>query len=126
MRLAVFHVVPQRQVTAIHMPLRLGAAILSRMRSPVTSRSNWANDNSTFRVRRPIDVVVLKLLGDRHEGGALPIKGLNDAGEIRQGSRQPVNLVDQDHVDQSPAQVGQQPLQGGGRSRVPPEKPPSS
>src|SRR5947208_15070225 len=29
------------------------------MRSEVTSRSNWANDNSTFSVSRPIEVVVL-------------------------------------------------------------------
>ena len=42
------------------MPLRFEAAILSRMRSAVTSRSNWAKDRSTFRVSRPIDVVVLK------------------------------------------------------------------
>ena len=32
---------------------------MSRMRSEVTSRSNWANDKSTFRVSRPIEVVVL-------------------------------------------------------------------
>jgi hypothetical protein len=37
----------------------LEAAILSRMRSPVTSRSNWANDRRTFKVSRPILVVVL-------------------------------------------------------------------
>src|ERR1700747_56448 len=36
-------------------PLRLDAEILSRMRSEVTSRSNWANDSSTFRVATPID-----------------------------------------------------------------------
>ena len=42
-----------------HKPLRLEAAILSRMRSAVTSRSNWAKDKRTFRVNRPIDVVVL-------------------------------------------------------------------
>ncbi|NKA06667.1 hypothetical protein GO303_05031 [Ralstonia solanacearum] len=41
------------------MPLRLLAAILSRMRSPVTSRSNCAKDSSTFSISRPIDVVVL-------------------------------------------------------------------
>src|ERR1700731_4138872 len=41
------------------MPLRLEAAILSRMRSPVTSRSNWAKDSSTLSVSRPIEVVVL-------------------------------------------------------------------
>src|SRR4029453_2249872 len=29
------------------------------MRSPVTSRSNWAKDSSTFSMRRPIEVVVL-------------------------------------------------------------------
>src|SRR5712691_8330374 len=40
-------------------PLRLEAAILSRMRSEVTSRSNWANDNRTLSVSRPIEVVVL-------------------------------------------------------------------
>ena len=28
--------------------------VASRMRSEVTSRSNWANDNSTFKVSRPI------------------------------------------------------------------------
>jgi hypothetical protein len=43
----------------IHIPLCLEAAILSRMRSPVTSRSNWAKDKRTFRVSRPIEVVVL-------------------------------------------------------------------
>jgi hypothetical protein len=35
------------------MPFFFEAAILSRMRSPVTSRSNWAKDNSTLSVRRP-------------------------------------------------------------------------
>ena len=35
-------------------------AILSRMRSPVTSRSNWANDNKTLSVSLPMEFVVLK------------------------------------------------------------------
>src|SRR6266702_3037118 len=42
-------------------PLRLEAAILSRTRSEVTSRSNWANDSSTFSVSRPI---ILARAGD--------------------------------------------------------------
>jgi hypothetical protein len=42
-----------------HSPLRLEAPILSRIRSPVTSRSNWAKDKSTLRVSRPMEVVVL-------------------------------------------------------------------
>ena len=39
--------------------LEIRAAILSRMRSDVTSRSNWAKDRSTLSVNRPIEVVVL-------------------------------------------------------------------
>jgi hypothetical protein len=42
------------------MPFFLEAAILSRMRSPVTSRSNWAKESRMLRVSRPIEVVVLK------------------------------------------------------------------
>ena len=41
------------------MPFFFEAAILSRMRSPVTSRSNWAKDSNMLRVNRPMDVVVL-------------------------------------------------------------------
>src|SRR5271163_84756 len=41
------------------MPFFFEAAILSRIRSPVTSRSNWAKDRRTFRVNRPMLVVVL-------------------------------------------------------------------
>jgi hypothetical protein len=52
----------------------------------------------------------VELLGDRHEGGTLSIQGLNDAGEVHQGSCQPVDLVNHDHVNQSPAHVGQQSL----------------
>ena len=32
---------------------------MSRMRSPMTSRSNWAKESRILRVRRPIEVVVL-------------------------------------------------------------------
>jgi len=41
------------------MPLRLEAAILSRTRSPISSRSNWAKDSSTFSVSRPMLELVL-------------------------------------------------------------------
>src|ERR1700751_3296784 len=41
-------------------PLRWEAAILSRTRSPMTSRSNWAKESSTLRVSRPMLEVVLK------------------------------------------------------------------
>src|SRR5579859_866027 len=41
------------------MPFFFDAAILSRIRSPVTSRSNWAKDRSTLSVKRPMELVVL-------------------------------------------------------------------
>ena len=50
---------PSGGTPPIHMPLRLLAAILSRMRSPVTSRSNWAKDSRMLSINRPIEVVVL-------------------------------------------------------------------
>src|SRR5208283_924209 len=55
---------PSGGTPPIHMPLRLEAAILSRMRSPVTSRSNCANESRTFSVRRPIEVVVKRVVDD--------------------------------------------------------------
>src|SRR5918997_1438062 len=42
-----------------HRPFLLEAEILSRTRSPITSCSNWAKDNSTLSVSRPMEVVVL-------------------------------------------------------------------
>jgi hypothetical protein len=38
----------------------LDAATLSRIRSPVTSRSNWAKDKRTFSVSRPMLVVLVR------------------------------------------------------------------
>ena len=41
------------------MPFLREAANLSRMRSPITSRSNWAKESRMLSVSRPIEVVVL-------------------------------------------------------------------
>jgi hypothetical protein len=73
----------------IQRPFFLEAAILSRIRSPVTSRSNRAKDRSTLRVSRAIEVV----LGDRDEGDAAGIEELDDLGEIRERAREAVDLV---------------------------------
>jgi hypothetical protein len=51
--------IAERNDAPIQMPFLFEAAILSRIRSPVTSRSNWAKDKRTFRVNRPMLVVVL-------------------------------------------------------------------
>jgi hypothetical protein len=50
---------PSGGTPPIHIPLRFDAAILSLILSPVTSLSNWAKESNTFRVSRPIELVVL-------------------------------------------------------------------
>src|SRR3984893_10316964 len=50
---------PRGRLPPTQIPFRFDAAVLSRMRSEVTSLSNWANDKSTLSVSRPIEVVVL-------------------------------------------------------------------
>jgi len=87
----------------------MDAAILSWMRSPVTSRSNWANDQQHIQRQSSHRGGGVELRGDRHERGPLSIERLDDAGEVRQGARQPVDLVDND----PPANIGQQSLQRG-------------
>jgi hypothetical protein len=52
--------ITERDRSADPHPLALEAAILSRTRSPMTSRSNWAKDSRILRVSRPILDVVLK------------------------------------------------------------------
>ena len=50
---AVANIVTEWRRPPIHIPLRLDAATLSRIRSPMISRSNCANESRTLRVSRP-------------------------------------------------------------------------
>src|SRR5215813_15116694 len=102
---------PSGGMPPIHMPFFFEAAILSRTRSPTTSRSNWAKDSSTLSVSRPMLVVVLNCLCDRYERNAATVEDLYEFGEIGERSRQSVDLVDDDHIDLACLDVGQQALQ---------------
>ena len=62
-------------------------------------------------VSRPIEVVVLKRLGDADEGDAGAVEHLDQLREVHQRARQPVDLVDHDDVDQPLLDVGEQLLQ---------------
>ena len=81
------------------------------MRSPMTSRSNWAKDSSTLSVSRPIEVVVLNCCVTETNVTLLGIEDLDDLGEIGERPGQPVDLVDDDDVDPPRLDVGEQPLQ---------------
>src|SRR5271169_6177444 len=98
---------PSGGTPPIHIPFFFEAAILSRMRSPMTSRSNCAKDNRTLRVRRPIEVVVLNCCVTETNR----VEDLDDLGEIGERAGQPVDLVDDHDIDAPRRDVGEQPLQ---------------
>ena len=107
------------------MPFLFEAAILSRMRSPVTSRSNWAKEKSTFRVSRPMLVRGVELLGDGDERDPMLVEQLDELREIGERAGQAIDLVDDDDVDPA-VQRRRRGAPGGQGAPWPPEKPPSS
>src|ERR1700736_576738 len=102
---------PSGGTPPIHIPFFFEAAILSRMRSPMTSRSNCAKDNRTLRVKRPHRGRRIELLRHRNEGRALGVEDLDDLGKIGERAGQPVDLVDNHRVDPTRRDVGKQLLQ---------------
>ena len=96
----------------IHMPLRRDAANLSRMRSPATSRSNWAKESRTLRVSPSHRCSGIELLGDGHERHAVCLKQFNQLGEIGKRSGQAVDFVNNHDIDLARLNVGEQRLKG--------------
>ena len=91
---------------------------MSRMRSEVTSRSNWAKDKSTLSVNRPIEVVVLNCWVTETNDTPCASNSSTSLAKSASDLRQPIDLVDDDHVDLSGSDIVQQSLQVGtvGRS----------
>jgi len=107
------------------MPLRFEAAILSRMRSPVTSRSNWAKESSTLRVSRPIELVVLNCwVTDTKEtpraSNTSTILAKSASERVRRSTLYTTT------TSTPPASIAASSPRRAGRSMLPPEKPPSS
>ena len=94
-------------------PFRLEAAILSRMRSEVTSLSNWANDRSTLSVSRPIEVVVLNCWVTETNDTPCASNSSTSLAKSANGSGQTINLVDDDDIKLPAADIIQQFLQVG-------------
>ena len=84
---------------------------MSRMRSPVTSRSNWAKESSTFSVSRPMLVVVLNAWVTLTNDTPSRSKPLDDLGEVRQRAGQPVDLVDDHDIDLARLDIREERLQ---------------
>src|SRR6516225_2453411 len=102
---------PSGGTPPIHIPFLFEAAILSRMRSPMTSLElrkgqQHVQRQATHRGRR------VELLRDRDKGGVPRIEDLDDLGKIGKRAGQPVDLVDDDDVDPPRRDIGEQTLQG--------------
>jgi hypothetical protein len=99
------------------MPFFFEAAILSRIRSAVTSRSNWAlelGEGQQHVERQPAHRGGgVEGLGHRDEGGARCVEDGDDAGEVGERAGQPVDLVDHDDVDGAGLDIREQLPQGG-------------
>src|ERR1700719_1250815 len=93
------------------MPFFFEAAILSRMRSPVTSRSNCAKDNRTLRVKRPIEVVVLNCCVTETNDAPLASRISTILAKSASERVSRVDLVDDNGIDAPCRDVGEQPLQ---------------
>src|SRR6266567_3144119 len=101
-----------------HNPFRFEAAILSRMRSPVTSRSNLANESSTFRVSRPIEVVVLNcwVTETNAQGAPADLRGRGMA-RVQGAEDQPPGRRDQGPRSRSPLAEDQRGAHGSSGRR---------
>jgi hypothetical protein len=66
-RVEALSLLTQLDLLPTHFPFRRAADILSRVRSPMSSRSNCANESRMFSVSRPSDVLVLSY----HAGSSL-------------------------------------------------------
>ena len=93
-------------------PLRLEAPILSRMRSEVTSRSNWANDSSTLSVSRPIEVVVLNCWVTETNDTPWASNSSTSLAKSAKRAGQAIDLVDDDDIDPVGSNVSEELLQG--------------
>jgi hypothetical protein len=63
-------------------PFAFGGAILSRIRSSVTSRSNWAKDSKTLSVGASYRSRCVERLGDSDERDSMRVKHFDHLGEV--------------------------------------------
>ena len=100
------------------MPFALEAAILSRTRSAVTSRSNCAKDKQHVQRQPAHRGGGVEGLGHRDEGDPGGVEDRDDAGEVGQRPGQPVDLVDDHDIDAAGRHVGEQLAQAGAVHRA--------
>ena len=108
---AVLYPIPERRhATHPHpLPFRGGDLVADALADDLAlelrKRQKYIEGQAPHRRRR------IELLRHRNEGGAPLIEDLDDLGKIGERAGQPVDLVDDDGVDPTRGDVGEQPLQ---------------
>src|SRR6516165_6588042 len=97
---------PSGDTPPIHIPFRFEAAILSRMRSPMTSRSNLREGQQHVEGQASHRGGRVELLRHRNKGRCPRIEDLDNLGKIGERAGQPVDLVDHHGIDPSGGEVG--------------------
>ena len=100
------------------MPFALEAAILSRTRSAVTSRSNCAKESSTFNVSLPIEEVVLKAWVTETKETPAASKMATMRAKSASARVKPIDLVDDHDIDPAGLHIGEQLAKGGAVHRA--------
>lgn len=81
------------------------------MRSPLTSRSNWAKEGDV-EGQAPHRGGGIERLGDTDEGDIVPLERLDQFGEVHQRAGQPIDLVGDDDIDETVIDIGKKPPKG--------------
>jgi hypothetical protein len=81
------------------MPFFFEAAILSRLRSPVTSLSELSEREQYVQGEASHGGGGIKLLGHGDERHSMRIEDFDDFGEIRQAAGETIHLIDDDDAD---------------------------
>ena len=84
---------------------------MSRMRSPMTSRSNLREGQQHVEGQASHRGGRVELLRHRNKRRVPRVEDLDDLGEIGERAGQPVDLVDHHDIDPPCRDVGKQPLQ---------------
>jgi len=92
---------------------RFEAAILSRTRSPITSRSNWANESRHIQREPAHTGRSVERLGDRNEGDLMLVEQFDQPGKVGERSGEPVDFVHHHDVDLSALDVITPALRAG-------------
>ena len=110
--LAVFHIIPQGRHAAHPHALFLGGGDLVADPFAGDFPLELGEGQEDIQGQPSHAGGGVELLGDRHEGDATAVKDVDKLGKIGERARQPVNLIDDDHVDLAFLDIGDQPFQG--------------